>query len=116
MLGSALGGAARYWFSGVVSNSIGEMFPWGTMLVNISGSFVIGFFSTLTGPGGRLLVSTTARQFVMIGLCGGPFPPSACKRSISREMANGCGPVPMPAYRSSSVSLRCGLATSSPRF
>jgi fluoride exporter len=71
MLGSALGGAARYWFSGVVSNSIGETFLWGTMLVNISGSFVIGFFATLTGPDGRLLVSTTSRQFVMIGLCGG---------------------------------------------
>ena len=71
MLGSALGGAARYWFSGVVSNRIGETFPWGTMLVNISGSFVIGFFATLTGPDGRLLVSTTARQFVMIGICGG---------------------------------------------
>jgi CrcB protein len=71
MLGSALGGAARYWFSGVVSNRIGETFPWGTMLVNISGSFVIGFFATLTGPDGRLLVGTTARQFVMIGLCGG---------------------------------------------
>src|ERR1700690_3968148 len=70
MLGSALGGAARYWFSGFVANRIGETFPWGTMLVNISGSFVIGFFATLTGPDGRLLVGTTARQFVMIGLCG----------------------------------------------
>jgi hypothetical protein len=38
------------------------------MLVNISGSFVIGFFATLTGLDGRLLVSATARQFVMIGL------------------------------------------------
>ena len=118
MLGSALGGAARYWFSGVVSNSIGETFPWGTMLVNISGSFVIGFFSTLTGPDGRLLVSTTARQFVMIGLCGGytTFFSFSLQSSISRETANGCGPVPMPAYRWSSVSLRCGLAISSPRF
>lgn len=71
MLGSALGGAARYWFSGVIANRIGETFPWGTMLVNISGSFVIGFFATLTGPDGRLLVGTQARQFVMIGLCGG---------------------------------------------
>jgi fluoride exporter len=70
MIGSALGGAARYWSSGVVANRIGENFPWGTMLVNISGSFIIGFFATLTGPDGRLLVSTTARQFVMIGICG----------------------------------------------
>jgi fluoride exporter len=41
------------------------------MLVNISCSFVIGFFATLTGPDGRLLVGTTAQQLVMIGLCGG---------------------------------------------
>lgn len=71
MLGSALGGAARYWFSGFVANRIGETFPWGTIFVNISGSFVIGFFATLTGPDGRMLVGTTTRQFVMVGLCGG---------------------------------------------
>lgn len=71
MLGSGLGGAGRYWFSGVVANCIGETFPWGTMLVNISGSFVIGFFATLTGPDGRVLAGTTTRQFVMVGICGG---------------------------------------------
>jgi len=71
MLGSALGGAARYWFSGVIANSFGETFPWGTILVNVSGCLVIAFFATLTGPDGRLLVSTTTRQFVMVGLCGG---------------------------------------------
>ncbi len=71
MLGSALGGGARYWLSGVIANRIGETFPWGTILVNVSGCLVIGFFSTLTGPDGRLLVGTEARQFVMIGLCGG---------------------------------------------
>ncbi len=71
MLGSALGGGGRYWFSGVVARMFGETFPWGTLLVNVSGSLVIGFFNTITGPDGRLLVATTARQFVMIGLCGG---------------------------------------------
>jgi CrcB protein len=71
MLGSALGGGARYWLSGVIANRIGETFPWGTILVNVSGSLVIGFFATLSGPDGRLLVGTEARQFVMIGLCGG---------------------------------------------
>ena len=70
-IGSALGGVARYWCSGYVANQIGETFPWGTLFINILGSFVIGFFATLTGPDGRLLVSTTSRQFVMIGLCGG---------------------------------------------
>jgi len=70
-LGSALGGAGRYWCSGFVANHFGETFPWGTIIVNIVGSFLIGFFATLSGPDGRLLVGTTTRQFVMIGLCGG---------------------------------------------
>ena len=69
--GSALGGMGRYWFSGFIAERFGESFPWGTVLVNISGSFVIGFFATLTAPDGRLLVGSTARQFVMIGICGG---------------------------------------------
>ena len=71
MLGSALGGGARYFFSGLAANHFGETFPFGTLLVNVTGSFVIGFFATLTGPDGRLLVRTEARQFVMTGFCGG---------------------------------------------
>ncbi len=71
MIGSALGGGARYWCSGFVAERIGETFPWGTLFINILGSLVIGFFATLTGPDGRFLVGTTARQFVMVGICGG---------------------------------------------
>lgn len=70
-IGSALGGMARYWCSGIAARLIGETFPWGTLIVNIVGSFVIGFFGTLTGPEGRMFVGTTARQFVMVGICGG---------------------------------------------
>ena len=70
-IGSALGGMGRYFVSGVVTTLTGGTFPYGTMLVNISGCLVIGFFATLTGPDGRWLLGTPARQFVMIGLCGG---------------------------------------------
>ena len=70
-VGSALGGVARYWCSGVAARLIGETFPWGTLIVNVVGSLIIGFFATVTGPDGRWLVGTTARQFVMIGICGG---------------------------------------------
>src|SRR5262245_53403876 len=70
-IGSALGGMGRYWVSGIVAQLFGETFPWGTIIVNVSGSFVIGFFGTLTAPDGRLFVSANARQFVMVGLCGG---------------------------------------------
>jgi CrcB protein len=71
MLGSALGGAGRYWCSGFVARHFGETFPWGTLVVNIVGSFIIGFFNALTAPDGRFLVGTPARQFVMVGICGG---------------------------------------------
>lgn len=70
-LGSALGGMARYACQSLLTDWLGPSFPWGTLLVNVSGSFVIGFFATLTGPDGRVLVSSNARQFVLVGLCGG---------------------------------------------
>jgi len=69
--GGALGTMLRYAISGLVAFRFGETFPWGTLIINVTGSFVIGFFATLTGPDGRLLVSGTTRQFVMVGLCGG---------------------------------------------
>lgn len=70
-IGSALGGVARYWCSLMAARVLGETFPWGTLIVNIVGSLIIGFFATIAGPDGRLFVGTTARQFVMVGLCGG---------------------------------------------
>jgi CrcB protein len=70
-VGAAIGGVGRYWLSGVVADWLGETFPWGTLVINVTGSFVIGFFASLTGPDGRVLVSTNMRQFVMVGICGG---------------------------------------------
>lgn len=70
-IGSALGGMSRYWCSGLAARLIGETFPWGTLIVNVVGSFIIGLFATLTGPDGKFFVGTTARQFVMVGFCGG---------------------------------------------
>src|SRR5215472_10819589 len=70
-IGGAIGTTGRYWLSGVVARSVGETFPWGTLVINVTGSFVIGFFGALTGPDGRVFVGSTARQFVMIGICGG---------------------------------------------
>jgi CrcB protein len=69
--GGALGSVARYFLSGAVANAFGETFPWGTIIINITGSFVIGFFATLTSPDGRVFVSGITRQFVMTGICGG---------------------------------------------
>jgi CrcB protein len=70
-LGSALGGVARFGCGGLALALWGPSFPWGTIIVNVLGSFVIGGFATLTGPDGRWLVAPLGRQFVMVGLCGG---------------------------------------------
>ena len=70
-LGSGLGGLARFALSGIVAQTFGGTFPWGAFIINVSGSFVIGFFNTLTSPDGRYIVGPTARQFVMTGILGG---------------------------------------------
>lgn len=70
-LGGALGSVARYGASSLAARSFGETFPWGTLVVNVTGSFVIGAFATLTGPDGRWLMPPDARLFVTIGICGG---------------------------------------------
>jgi fluoride exporter len=70
-LGAAIGGVFRYWCYGAAARLGAELFPWGTLFVNVSGSAVLGFFATLSGPDGRLLVGADTRVFVMAGLCGG---------------------------------------------
>lgn len=67
--GGVLGSLARYIASLIIP--VISVFPWPTLFVNITGSFIIGFYSTMTGPDGRLFASTWQRQFVMTGICGG---------------------------------------------
>jgi CrcB protein len=71
MIGGALGTGARFWLSGFVAQRVGEFFPLGTLMVNVSGSFVIGFFAVVADPQGPYLVAPRFREFFMIGLCGG---------------------------------------------
>src|ERR1051325_3986228 len=71
MLDGALGTGARFWLSGFVAERAGEFFPLGTLVVNISGSFVVGFFAAFTASERPLLGSPQFRQFFMIGGCGG---------------------------------------------
>ncbi len=70
MLGGAAGSLARYALS-LWMLPVSETLPLGTILVNVTGCFVIGFFGTLTLSEGRFPVSENLRLFVMIGLCGG---------------------------------------------
>ena len=70
-MGSALGGMGRYWLSGLIADRYGAAFPWGTIVVNVSGSFLIGLIGALTESGGRLLAPPAAREFLMLGMLGG---------------------------------------------
>ena len=70
-LGGALGSVSRFALNGLISNQWGATFPWGTLVINVTGSFLIGFFFTLTEPGGRVFASSNTRQFFMTGICGG---------------------------------------------
>jgi len=70
-LGAGLGGVARFAVSAAVAQQWGESFPLGTLIVNVSGSFVIGFFATLVSPEGLFSANTTARHFVTTGILGG---------------------------------------------
>lgn len=70
-IGGALGSVLRFFVSGLVAERFGATFPWGTLIVNVSGSFAIGFFATLTAPDGRIFAGGNSRQFFMSGICGG---------------------------------------------
>lgn len=71
-LGGAIGTIGRFWLGGVISRRWGgETFPLGTLVINVTGSFLITFFATLTAPEGRWTVSPNGRMFFMSGICGG---------------------------------------------
>ena len=72
-VGGALGSVARFGIGDLVSQKFGETFPWGTFVVNVTGSIVIGFLGALTGAEGRMSPETRvfATQLFMTGVCGG---------------------------------------------
>ena len=72
-IGGALGSVARFWMSGLVAEKYGQTFPWGTIFVNVSGSFIIGLIGALANPEGRLDPQSRAwaTHFLMLGFCGG---------------------------------------------
>ncbi|MCC7361417.1 MAG: fluoride efflux transporter CrcB [Anaerolineales bacterium] len=67
-LGGGLGACARYWLSGWAAQKFGPDFPYGTLLINVSGSFVLGLF--LTAAAGRLHLDPRWRLPVAVGFLG----------------------------------------------
>lgn len=88
-LGSIVGGVARFLVSVLFLSQFGSGFPWATLFVNVTGSFMIGFYAALTGPDGRLFVSPRQRQFVMVGICGGYTTFSAFSLETLRLVQSG---------------------------
>ena len=64
-----VGTLIRYWLSGFVARQYGETFPWGTLVVNLIGSFLAGAIYYLADE--RFLISPTLRTVILIGLLGG---------------------------------------------
>jgi len=71
MAAGALGVGARMWVSGAIAGALGESFPLGTLVANLTGCFAIGIFWGLCGPDGQFLVPGLTRQAVMVGFLGG---------------------------------------------
>ena len=88
-IGSALGGMGRHWCNGLIARMAGVAFPWGTLVINILGSFVIGFAAAAMGSEGRWPTTVTAQQFVMVGICGGYTTFSAFSLQTLTLMQNG---------------------------
>jgi CrcB protein len=69
--GGALGSALRYGLNRWLTQILGDALPWGTILINIAGSFVIGLFTALFAGATGASTPVEMRQFVLVGVCGG---------------------------------------------
>ncbi|UEM15345.1 fluoride efflux transporter CrcB [Bradyrhizobium barranii subsp. barranii] len=70
VVGSVLGGCARYFVSGAIARRLGETFPWGTMTINITGAFLIGIFGALATHPGSIFASPNPWLFAVTGFLG----------------------------------------------
>lgn len=69
--GGALGSLARFWLTGAMAALTGPRFPYGTLLINVLGSFVIGVVAGITLTPARMAMHPDLRIFLMVGICGG---------------------------------------------
>lgn len=70
-LGGALGSVARFALSGIAVRWLGAGFPYGTLFVNVTGSFTIGLLAALVAADGRPSLGADARAFLLVGVLGG---------------------------------------------
>ena len=108
-LGGALGSVARYWVA-VLAAPASRNLPWGTIGINVVGSFAIAFFGTLTAADGRHPLPDTARLFFMVGVCGG-FTTFSSFSLQTLDLLRGGAPGRALANIVLSVALCLGAAT-----
>ena len=70
MIGSMLGGCARYFISGAIARRLGETFPWGTVTINVTGAFLIGIFGALATHPGSAFAAPNPWLFAVTGFLG----------------------------------------------
>jgi CrcB protein len=70
VIGSVLGGGARYFVSGAIARRLGETFPWGTMTINVTGAFLIGIFGALATHPGSVFAAPNPWLFAVTGFLG----------------------------------------------
>jgi CrcB protein len=88
-IGGALGSTARYAMSLLVAALTSGSFPYGTLMVNVTGAILMGFFATLSGPDSRFLIPVSGRLFMMTGICGGYTTFSTFSLETVNLMRNG---------------------------
>ena len=67
-LGAVVGASARYFLSGFIAKALPSSFPYGTLIINITGSLLLGFFLAWTSE--RVLIDPRWRLLIAIGFCG----------------------------------------------
>ncbi len=108
-LGGAIGSVGRFWLASVMTALTGPRYPWGTLLINVLGSFVIGLVGGFTLTPGRVGVHPDIRIFLMTGVCGG-FTTFSAFSLQTLELLQAGDVVPALGYGAGSVVL-CVLAT-----
>ncbi|MGD0108503.1 MAG: fluoride efflux transporter CrcB [Rhodopila sp.] len=108
-VGGAIGSVARFWLAGVMAELTGPRFPWGTLLINVLGSFVIGLVAGMTLSPARVGMHPDVRIFLMTGFCGG-FTTFSAFSLQTLELLQGGEVVPALGYAIGSVVL-CIVAT-----
>jgi CrcB protein len=108
-LGGAIGSVGRFWLTGVMTALTGPRFPWGTLLINVLGSLVIGLVAGITLTPARVGMHPDVRIFLMTGICGGFTTFSAFSLQTLELLQTGDS-VPALGYAIGSVVL-CVAAT-----